>query len=286
MLELTGMGSVLRGIGVLYWVLAIGTLVLAIRYGKGTRGKIIWAAVAIAAFGYLPGKAMFEQHQRDTYAKEAWAYFKKLCDEKSGEKIYKTYTGVKSVLVVKPLPPATEKDLYDQFWYGDPYSNATPWDRRGERKAGTLIGQQRFISGRGEIGFEFFEQEITANNGKAFQRVEPSQVPPYFVSKSPIEKPTSRFGTSWEDISTSDDRKSWVAGSRFRVIDLIDNSIVAERIGFFIEAGFGSTAGQRRPWLTSRGPSTTCPPLSNGTFEDRWFILKVLNPIEEKQDGK
>lgn len=286
MLELTGFGNVLRGIGLLYWVLAIGVVFLAIRYGKGTRGKIIWAAVAIAAFGYLPGKALIEQHQRDAYAKEAWAYFKKLCDEKSGEKIYKTHTGVKSVLVVKPLPPATERDLFDKFWMGDPYSDATPWDRRGEQQGQTLIGQQRFISGRGEIGFEFFEQKITANDGQAFQRVEPSQVPPYFVSKSSIQKPASRFGVSWEDISTAEDRKYWVAGSRFRVIDLIDNSIVAERIGFFIEAGFGSTAGQRRPWLTSRGPSTTCPSLSNGTFEDRWFILKVLNPIEGKQDGK
>jgi hypothetical protein len=83
--ELTGMGSVLRGVGFLYWVLAIGSTVVAIRFGKGIRGKLIWGAVAIAAFGYLPGKAMIEQHQRDTYAKEAWAYFKKLCDEKSGE---------------------------------------------------------------------------------------------------------------------------------------------------------------------------------------------------------
>ncbi len=286
MLELTGMGSVLRGIGLLYWALAIGAVFLAIRYGKGSRGKNIWAAVAIAAFSYLPGKAMIERHRRDAYANEAWAYFKKLCDEKSGEKIYKTYSGVKSVLVVKPLPPATDNDLYDQFWYGDPYSNATPWDRRGEQKAGTFIGQQEFIDGRGEIGFEFFEQEITTNDGKAFQRVEPSQVPPYFVSKSPVQKPASRFGVSWEDISTSDDRKFWVAGSRFRVIDLIDKSIVAERIGFFIEAGFGSTAGQRTPWLTSRGPSTTCPPLNNRTYEDRWFILKVLNPIEGSRDGK
>ena len=58
MLELTGFGSVLRGIGLLYWVLAIVAVFLAIRYGKGARGKVIWTAVAIAAFGYLPGKAL------------------------------------------------------------------------------------------------------------------------------------------------------------------------------------------------------------------------------------
>jgi hypothetical protein len=286
MIELTGMGSVSRAIGWLYWLLAISAISFAVVKGKTLRTKALWTTIAVVVFGFLPGKAMVEQYRRDTYAKEAWVYFKKKCDTEAGEKIYKTYTGVKSVFVVKPLPPATEKDLYDQFWYGDPYSNSTPWDRRGEQKVGTLIGQQRFISGRGEIGFEFFEQEITASDGKTFQRVEPSQVPPYFVSKSSIDKPASRFGVSWEDISTSDDRRFWVAGSRFRVIDLIDNSIVAERIGFFIEAGFGSTAGQRRPWLTSRGPGTTCPSLSNGTFEDRWFILKTLNPDAGVINGK
>ena len=118
MLELTGFGSVLRGIGLLYWALAIGAVFLAIRYGMRASGKVIWTAVVIAAFGYLPGQALSQQRQRDAYAKEAWTYFKTLCNEKSGEKIYKTYTVVKSVLVVKPLPPATDKDHFDQFWYG------------------------------------------------------------------------------------------------------------------------------------------------------------------------
>jgi hypothetical protein len=71
-----------------------------------------------------------------------------------------------------------------------------------------------------------------------------------------------------------------------RVVDRTDNSVVAERNGYFIEAGFGSTAGGRRPWLTSRGPSTTCPPLINGDYDDRWFVLKSLIPPVGVQDGK
>jgi hypothetical protein len=51
-----------------------------------------------------------------------------------------------------------------------------------------------------------------------------------------IARPVSKFGVSWEDISTPGDRRFWVAGSRLRVIDLTDNSVLAERIGFFIEA--------------------------------------------------
>jgi hypothetical protein len=94
--------------------------------------------------------------------------------------------------------------------------------------------------------------------------------------KNIVAIPASRFGVSWEDISTPDDRKFWVAGSRLRVVDLADNSVVAERIGYFIEAGFGSKGGGRRPWLTSRGPNTTCPPLHGGDYSDTWFISNVF----------
>ena len=61
MLEFTGIGSVLRGIGVLYWLIAIGALALAIWKGKNWRHKTLWAAVAVAAFGFLPAKEIVEQ---------------------------------------------------------------------------------------------------------------------------------------------------------------------------------------------------------------------------------
>ena len=287
MLELTGMGSVLRGIGILYWLLAISAVALATWKGKGRRGKTLWTLVAIAVFGFLPAKKITEQAQRDAYAREAWAYFKKLCDEKSGEKIYKTYSGVKSVLVVKPLPPATDKDHYDQFWYGDPYS-ADATSMRVDNAAGTLVYPDAPISRqeRGR-GFEFVESYISQD-----RTGEKKLVKYYFLpdargyKKEPLTQPVSRFGLMWEDISTQADRKYWVAGSRLSIVDLHDNSLVAERIGYFIEAGFGARGGGRRPWLTSRGPNTTCPPIHSRDYADRWFILKVLKPTGGVEHGK
>lgn len=280
MLELTGVGSLLRGIGLLYWLLAIGAVWLAIKKGKDRRAKTLWAVVVIAVFGFLPAKAMIEQAQRNAYAREAWAYFKKLCDDKSGEKIYKTYTGVKSVLVVKPLPPATEKDLFDQFWYGDPYSDATPHEKRAESAASILASPYSPVSyGQAGRGFDFVETRNPTKEGESQTIVK--YYYPKGATKSAsetVDHAGSRFGISWEDISTPEDRNYWVAGSRLRVIDLTDNSIVAERIGYFIEAGFGSKGGQRRPWLASRGPNTTCPPVRSSDFENRFFILKVLKP--------
>ncbi|MBX3665261.1 MAG: hypothetical protein KF834_06220 [Burkholderiales bacterium] len=283
MIELTGLGGLLSAIGLLYWVIAIGAVLLAIHMSKGTKSKVILPAIAVAVFGFLPAKEVIEEYLRYTYAKEAWAYFKKLCDEKSGEKIYKTYTGVKSVLIVKPLPRAEDKDHYNQFWYGDPYS-APAHSRRGVLEATNLASKTAPVSpGLHGRGFDFIE--MRDESGSPIRKYYYGQIGRSYQS-SINQSVESRFGIAWDDISTPEDRKFWVAGSRLRVIDLADNSVVAERVGYFIEAGFGSTSGQRRPWLTSRGPNTTCPSISNGFYEDRWFILKVLNPNMEKQGGE
>lgn len=286
MLELTGIASVLRGIGVLYWVLAIGAVALAIWKGKTWQRKTLWAVVAVMVFGFLPAKEIIEQSKRDAYAREAWAYFKKKCDTEAGEKIYKTYTGVKSVFVIKPLPPASERDLSDQFWYGDPYSNATPHELRAESAASKLASQRAPIEfDRLGRGFDFVESVIPGKDRESEKIVKffyPKEARDHL--QEPIDRTVSRFGISWEDISTPETRRYWVAGSRFSVIDFTENKVVAERIGFLIESGFGSRAGGRNPWLTGRGPSTTCPAIRNGSFEDRWFILKVLKPHLETSD--
>ena len=275
MLELTGMGSALRGLGFLYWLLALGAIAFALLKGKGARGKAIWTTVAVLVFGFLPAKAMVEQMQRDAYAREAWAYFKKKCETEAGEKIYKTFSGVKSVLVVKPLPPATEKDLYDQFWYGDPYSDANTY-KRAESAARHLVMMWKHRSGTGvQNGLNFVE--LKNEFGSGYIRIHRPLSNDKSTSTEIIQRSTSRFGVEWEDISTPEDRKHWVAGSRFRVIDLSDKSVVAERIGYLIEAGFGSTAGQRRPWQTARGigpNGRSCPDAHDAT--DQWFITSVF----------
>ena len=278
MLEFTGMASVLRGIGILYWLLAFGALALVLWKVKGRWRKTMSVLAVIALFGFLPANQLIEFQKRQAYAREAWAYFKKLCDEKSGERIYKTYSGVKSVLVLKPLPPASDKDHFDQFWYGDPYSRPAI-SGRGEHAATLLTMHSRRPNVR-QKGLDFVEMKNTSGDG--YTRITRPESNDKLAAREQIERPTSRFGISWEDISTPEDRKYWVAGSRLRVTDLTDNSIVAERIGYFIEAGFGSKAGGRRPWLTSRGPNTTCPPLLGGDYSDNWFITSVFKQDEEK----
>jgi hypothetical protein len=281
MFELTGIASLLRAAPFVYWGAALIAVFLAIKLPRGRRGKAVSAVVVVALFGCLPAIAYWESRKQEQFAEEAWSYFKKKCDAQSGQKIYKIVTDVDSVLILKPLPPATEKDLFDQFWYGDPYSNATPISDRGMHVSGDLIRPSILPNGRRQEGLKSVEVKVDEQGRTVYRRIVLSPDGGKRLVAD-IQKPVSRFGVTWEDTSTPEDRRFWVAGSRLRVIDLADNSVVAERIGFFIENGFGSRAGQRHPWLTARGPNTTCPSLNAPDYEDQWFVLRALRVIKEK----
>ena len=140
----------------------------------------------------------------------------------------------------------------------------------------------------GEIrrGFSFVELQTELDGRRSFQKfsrsaLEGKHAVANRVSEEweNIDQPSSNFGIAWDDVSTVEDRKYWVAASHLRIFDLSDSSIVAERIGYFIEAGFGSRGGARNPWLTSRGPKTTCPQVKSG-YEDAWFVSSVLEPTK------
>ena len=284
-LELTGMGSVLRGLGVLYWLVALACLFAAFKLPCTGVAKGAAAAIVIALFGYLPVTGYIESQKRQAYQREAWAYFRNKCATEAGEKIYKTFSGVKSVLVVKPLPAATPEDLHDQYWYGDPYSSSSYGDRAKYATSALAFYDSPASKGGREKGLNFIESSLQSAG------TERKYVKHFYLDKSremqseSIDVPTSRFGVSWNDTSTPHDRKYWVAGSRLKVIDLATQEVVAERQGFYIEAGFGSHGGARTPWLTSKGPNTTCP-THNDSYSDRWFVLRVLNPQKASEDDK
>jgi hypothetical protein len=160
----------------------------------------------------------------------------------------------------------------NQFWYGDPYS-ASPHSNRADYAALRLVMSRRHRSGKGiQKGLDFVELKNDA--GEGYTRIYRPVSNDKLSVREHIQRPVSKFGVSWEDISTPEDRKYWVAGSRFRVIDLKDNSIVAERIGYLLGAGFGSRSGEGT-WLTGR----SCPPADDST--DQWFITSVFKQPRE-----
>ena len=69
MLELTGIASVLRGISILYWILALGALALVMWKARPWWVKAVGALVVIAVFGYLPLQESIEASKREAYAR-------------------------------------------------------------------------------------------------------------------------------------------------------------------------------------------------------------------------
>ena len=277
MLELTGIAPFFELVSWAYWVLGGFIGWFAWRAIAGLRRRIVVVSVIAVAFSILPVLSWWHTHERKAYAAAARAYYEKLCAEKAGIKIYRKVSGVKSVVVVKPLPPSTDADNFNQYWYGDPYSG--PASEIRLRATYARMVAKNAPNGDNVHGdaLEFAEvpAAIELKAGGPYVRVS-HQRGASSVSFEPLLQPTSRFAVEWEDISTPEDRKYWVAGSRFRVLDLVEQAIVAERIGFVIEGGLGSRAGGRRPWLTGHKPTTTCPPADD--YTDRKFLLRVLDP--------
>ncbi len=87
---------------------------------------------------------------------------------------------------------------------------------------------------------------------------------------------------TFDDISTREDREYWIAGSSLKVIDLANNEVIAERIGYMVDWAQGSRAGGRSPWLFAA--DNACPRFSdrNGSSAQSYqaldFVEQVLKP--------
>jgi len=275
-------GLVVRSINLFDWIVIAAAIGAAFWFPKRRWHKAGFAAVALAALSYLPAEKGLKEYEALQYRKAAWAHFKKRCDENAGEKIYKIAQNVDGIFLMKPRPKATQDQLRDQYWMGDPYGyrHSMPWQfpflwDLNERGGSTTTRTER-------RGFDFVEvpQPDSANQFK-----EPVL---HFTlnreSRKLVEKSVSTrqsvYGIVWEDTSTREDRSYWVAGSKFQVVDLRSNEVMAERIGYLIESGFGSTGygGGRDAWDAATVTGSACPPFERHALVDRLFVEKVLKP--------
>jgi hypothetical protein len=102
-----------------------------------------------------------------------------------------------------------------------------------------------------------------------------------------VDARSSRYGVTWKDISTREDRAFWIAGGRLTIFDLQTNAILGERIGYVIDPQFGSTAQGRRPWLAvSRTKSAFCPRFEKSSDRNKEFVAKVLLPAPGGHSGR
>jgi hypothetical protein len=110
----------------------------------------------------------------------------------------------------------------------------------------------------------------------------------FFLVKGPVAPSPARYGVTWDDISTKEDRDVWIAGSRLRVVDTQTGEVLGERVGYMIDRGQGAREGDRSPWLLAARDA--CPafgrdykvPVPPSAFYQLYqtldFVEKVLRP--------
>ena len=100
----------------------------------------------------------------------------------------------------------------------------------------------------------------------------------YVLDRVPAPDPAPRYGVTYDDLSTREDRDYWIAGSSLRVIDLETHEVMAERIGYMMDRGQGSTGGGRAPWLHATRHACPAFPGSRGSqsYQTLDFVEKVL----------
>jgi len=318
-------------IPIVWLLLLVGALVLAWRRGRTPVGRAVGIAVALAVLVVSPflmlnalrKDALVEQAKQEAQEAEfkaryekAEALFKKRC-ETAGELIYKTIPDVKGVVWMKWRNGSGRRpDESYQFALDDSYGADCGDESCIEQLLRATEGrhfaaQTPIPVGVGEFGYEYVEATNPKDNRpyryamryyRPADRPVPSSGPASGVTyrpndtrheldRSEIDQFTARYGITWDDISTHEDRENWIAGGSITVIDLKTNEVIAKRVGYMMDPGMGSTAGFRDPWGVARyARDSNCPAIParsktdiRGVLRDTEkteFLFKVLQPTK------
>lgn len=300
-LDLTPFGSVLQGLGMLYWLLALAVAGFGMWWPKRWWVKLLCAAVVLAVFVYPVAIHVDKQLQQNDEAKarleKSMAQFEMRC-KSAGEKISRTVEGVDGIVWMKWRP--NEVNGSDQFKLNDPYGHDCYGDECIKRLLRVTRGAELNPEDakQYEKGYQFVET-VDPSDGKLYRyigvmklhsrwtddaiarekeltgkSIDPSAYV-FSMERESIDKLSARYGITWDDISTHEDRAQWVAGSSLKAIDLQTNEVVAERIGYLMDKGLGSQVGFRAPWPIAR--DWACPAI-NSTKTTWTFAMKIVQP--------
>lgn len=293
-IDLTPFGALLLGIGFFYWAIALGAAGIALAIPSRWIVKVPLAAAVLAAFIYPAAMRVHEakqlQAERKTRLTAALALFDERC-KTAGERIHRTVQDVEGVVWMKWRDTGLNRD--EQFKLDDPYGK----DCGGEDCLIRLLKvtknvEKNPVEATRHPGVYRYVETIDPQDGRWYRyygamkltnwtaesiaklKRETGQDPPAFsyrvsLDREPIGGPSARYGISWDDISTQEDRERWIAGGTVKVIDLRSNEVVAERSGYMVDRGQGSTEGFRAPWLEAQ--QTACPMFSDSPHSGRRY---------------
>ena len=231
----------------------------------------------------------------------AEAMFAERC-KKAGAFIHRTADNVEGIFLMKLRPEGI--NYGDQYRMDDPYGR----DYRGDTYIKSFLrGFDAEPNAGGDRpslpkGYRYVEatdpkdgrryryigsiKEVTktssplvGGDGKTFK------VKEFTLERVPATGIRPRYGVTYDDISTREERDYWIAGSSLKVIDLQTNEVMAERIGYMMDRGQGDTSGGRAPWLFAANNS--CPLFASNhgasvqSGQSRLFVSNVLKFVAE-----
>ena len=317
MLKLSGFDVLFATAGNLYLLLALAGVCIALWKGKTWPRKGIYALLVLAAFIAPIAPEIYRQVEYRNRLATAKSMFAERC-KAAGERIHKTVEGVEGIYLMKLR---TTRNTGNQFELDDPYGD----DSTGDQYLLNFL--QGYYHQRAELpvagspprmGYHYIEAQDPKDRGRYrytgsvkvvgqkdinhpnIQRAL-AQDPRFDINnyafvldKVPAPGAPPRYGVTYDDISTHEEREYWIAGSSLKVVDLQTNEVIAERIGYMVDWAQGSRAGHRSPWRYAA--NNACPgfqwnpnfPIdpSNGGGSSQQpgqtliFVEKVLKPAK------
>ena len=280
--------SYLSDVARLFWtgygLIFFSLLAAVVAFAPSRRAKIVGVLmlVLLAAWPvslYLEAKR--EEARLIARNRAMNAQFEKRCKENARVTIKRVVENVDGVFIMKPRKVATGIELQDQFWTGDPYGYSTPEvERPRQLLYDSLLDSRGRPREKSIAGYRFVElpnpKLLKLPDSPPYVRLtgaEPTELGYAKEIETVITARASRFGFDWEDISTPEDRKYWIAGGRTRVIDLETNEVIAERVGYLVDPMQGGRVGGST-WEFSN--SKACPKFENEWAKTQEFISQVL----------
>ena len=256
---------------------------------------LLGLSLLVSACGNGPPTSRLSERQI-----KAQAMFAERC-KMAGEKIRKIVENVEGVYLLKIRP--TEVNYGDQFKLDDPYGK----DLGGLGYVQTFVRDSYKEGHRGTplpgsepppIGYGYVEaSDLDGTRYRYTGRIEEpwQQERSYFkgytrfvLDRTLAVGPALRYGVTYDDISTREEREYWIAGSSLKVIDLQTREVIAERVGYMMDWAQGHSAGGRSPWLWAfenacpgfkKNPNRLAGPASASTgYQAARFVEKVLKP--------
>ncbi|MBD9355718.1 hypothetical protein [Methylomonas albis] len=171
---------------------------------------------------------------------------------------------IKEVKNIKPLPAfrfVEAKDPIDHKRYR--YTGSwQPVDTNDWDKWGQLIDKQGYIP----------REMLEPVNWIDGVRVE------FVLTREPAGNPPPRYGVTYDDLETPEERKMWIAGSALKVIDLETGELLGQRVGYLHDQGGGGNGAGRQPWAHAmRGVGWSCPSWYSPANNKTGFIFKILH---------